>query len=216
MRRYACVYSCIGMLALGLFPGDGQAQQRTTSSVGQTGPVEVFGQASEGLKPSIFARKQGLEWSFDLEFFAQSNFSRFAWLRITNHAGSTLQLSESDGTQLHSTNADILAAMQLPADTSVSNILNGVPWRARGGQWMRTRLAGSRVGESGRGAHFSLLSAFGIPATNDFVISISPLLYRVGTNGATATLVQFEAITLKLLTNGNVEALNKPNSPASP
>jgi len=56
-------------------------------------------------------------------------------------------------------------------------------------------------------ANFSLQSAFDVSFTNDVVLQITPLIYKVETNEVTAHLIEFLPIKMKLLSNGEVQKL---------
>ena len=60
---------------------------------------------------------------------------------------------------------------------------------------------------------FNLRSAFDQPFTNDVVLEITPLLYRVDTNGTTAHLVEFPPVTVELKADGGASRL--PNRATS-
>ena len=50
--------------------------------------------------------------------------------------------------------------------------------------------------------------AFGIDFTNDYLLRITPFIYRPDTNLVNAQLVEFQPIKVKLLSNGKVEKLD--------
>ncbi len=166
-----------------------------------------MGTATNGLCPDITARKTGGDWVFDLEYQAMTNFSKRAWLRITNHVGSRLELRTEDGSQVQSGNADVTNAFDLPSEAAVKDILEGVAWRARTGQWLRTSVNGSSPGELANAAHFTLSSAYNVSATNTLVLTITPLLYKVDAEQELAHLTEFPPIKMRLLTNGSIEVM---------
>jgi hypothetical protein len=76
----------------------------------------------------------------------------------------------------------------------------------RGYQWWGV---GSPVaaGEGAETARFNIEDMFKVSPTNDYILKISPLLYRVGTNGIDARLVEFPPTKVFLKANGQVEKL---------
>lgn len=173
------------------------------------GIPEVWGDATNGLQPDILVEKSEIDWHIDIELFARTNFGKNTWLKITNRVGSKLQLWLTNGVELTITNPSALAAMNLPAQTTVSNIMHGVrPLHTRGLRWWPVVGQGVATGEFHPMTVFSLQSDGGISLTNDVVLQITPLIYKVETNGATAHLVEFPPIKMKLMANGNVQKLD--------
>lgn len=147
-------------------------------------------------------------WEIDIALASQTNFPARTWLKVTNYVGSKLELWQTNGVQIISTNATILGAFHLPKQTKVSEILSHSfsPRNQRAYQWW---LVGHPANEwsSDYTANFMLESAFDISLTNDYVLQITPLIYKVETNGVTAHLVEFPPIKVKLMANGNVQKL---------
>lgn len=173
---------------------------------------EIFGEPTNNIQPEIEIQKSGTnwsDWSIGIDFIAKANFTRNTWLKITNRVGSKLQLWLTNGMELQSTNSGVLAAMNLPAQTTVSEVMHGVhPSNTRGMQWLRTNPTGVGSGDIASATTFSLQNAFDVSFTNDVVLQISPLIYKVETNGAIAHLVEFPPIKMKLMANGNVQKLD--------
>jgi hypothetical protein len=155
---------------------------------------------TNGLEPHLLIEKNGNDWSVEIDFLAQTNFPKNTWLKITNRIGSKLQCWLTSGVELPSTNPSVVAATQLPPQTTVLDIMNSVrPSHTRGLQWLFTR-PGSLSGVTA----FNLHDVFGFSLTNDLVLQVSPLLYRVGTNGVTAYLVEFPPIRIRFASTGDV------------
>jgi len=166
------------------------------------GPVEIAGQATNGLQPHFLVEQYKSGWSIEIDLYAQTNFEPNAWLKITNREGSKLQCWLTNGTKLSLTNPSSIAASKLPLQTTVSTILKTVrPRDRRGLQWWP--VAGRAVDP---GFDYPM-ATFGVPFTNDVVLQIAPLIYKVDTNGVTAHLVEFPAAKLKLTSDGKVEQI---------
>jgi hypothetical protein len=180
---------------------------RAQSLVGNANyPSEIIGQMTNGLEPHLLINKHGNDWDVDIELVAKTNFEQNTWLKVTNQVGSKLQLwSGDDGMELQSTNPSVLAAMRLPFQTTVSEILHGVhPANTRGLQWWPVAMHEIAVGESYPVAGFRLQNAFGCSPTNNYILQVTTLIYRVETNGATAHLVAFPPIKVGLMASGEV------------
>ena len=168
-------------------------------------PVEVQGGETNGLKPFLSIERSRANWYVEIDFKAQTNFSEWAWLKISSRFGSKLELWQTNGVEIQPTNPVALANNHLPVQTTVSNILSGFhPANLRGLQWGRSGFNGTKVGEFFPLASFDLGSAFNVPFTNDIVLQITPLIYRVETNEVTAHLVEFPPIKVRLMADGNV------------
>lgn len=165
---------------------------------------EIPGAATAGLQPNIMIWKDGENWVFIIEYVAQTNFTRQAWLQITNRAGAKLELWLSDGQKAQIKDPATLAAMKLPAQTTVSNLMKSVR-HPRARQWLPFSSAPPQSGSLGIGPTFDLRQAFGISFTNNVELQMTPLLYRVDSNVQTARLVEFPPIKMKLLSNGEVK-----------
>jgi hypothetical protein len=170
---------------------------------GKSVPHRIPGHATNSLLPVLIVEKFETDWTIEIDYIAQTNFPRNTWLRITNRVGSRLEAWSAYGTVLKSTNQAVLAAMTLPAETTVAEIMKGVrPPSIRGMQWL-----GTDPGLSFTAASFGLRSAFTVPVTNDLVLQITPLIYKVDTNKTTACLVEFPAIKLRLFPDGNIQKI---------
>lgn len=80
---------------------------------------------------------------------------------------------------------------------------HGHPWKSRGYQWFHVK-----QNVLSPSADFGLRSLFDVPRTNDIVIEITPLLYRVDDKVQKARLVEFAPIKLRLLPDRDIERLN--------
>ena len=168
----------------------------------------ISGEATNGLQPDIILGCSGEGWHVFISLRARDDIPGFTWLAITNHVGSKVELWYTNGVQVLSKNADIVNAFHLPKTTTVSEVMHsGYPRDRRGLQWWR---AGNPAGSGTSSAYtqrWILRTAFNMSPTNDYVLKISPLVYKVETNASTAHLVEFPCVTVKLLTNGRVQAM---------
>ncbi len=85
MQRYIYSALLIGMFAIETLSTNGQ-----NIPGGEHNPVEVIGGATNGLQPHLLCEKSGMswnDWSIEIDYVAQTNFSRFSWLKITNSMG---------------------------------------------------------------------------------------------------------------------------------
>jgi hypothetical protein len=168
----------------------------------------ILGQAANGLQPDIILGYSGSGWDVEISLIAKADFPARSWLAISNRVGSKLELWQTNGVQIISTNADVLAAFHLPKQTTVSEALHGVYREWRGRQWWGGRNPLNEGTSLSYTTVWSLQSYFDISPTNDYVLQITPLIYKVETNEVTAHLVEFPPIKVKLMANGNVQKLN--------
>jgi hypothetical protein len=167
---------------------------------------EFLGEPTNGLQSYVSVSTYGKNWYFELGFLAQTNFSGTTWLKITNTTGSKLELWRTNGIQISSTNPDVLAAMHLPEQAAVSEISNFHPRQGRVYQWWTVGRP-IRAGMQYASASFDLQRAFDISLTNDMVLQVTPLIYKVETNEVKANLVEFPPIKVKLKSNGHVQQI---------
>jgi hypothetical protein len=183
-------------------------------SITNTGPIldtktdfqDIWGEETNGLQPYVSPSISRDDWTVEVGFLAQADFSGHTWLKITNHISSKLELWQTNGVKVISKNPDVLTAFHLQKQTPASEILNFHPRQGRVYQWWlvgRPVDVGTRYGA----ADFSLQSAFDVSFTNDYVLQITPLLYKVDTNEVNATLVEFPPIKIKLMADGHVQKL---------
>lgn len=168
----------------------------------------VSGSLTNGLLSSLEINPASDGWQIDILLTAQTNFPAHAWLKITNRVSSKLELWLTNGVQVLSTNFDVLDVFNLPTQTTVSNIMRHsfFPRSGRAYQWWLVGRPASK-GAFNDLANFNLSPSFEISSTNDYVLQITPLIYKVETNEETAHLVEFPPIKVKLLSNGEVQKL---------
>lgn len=194
----------LGMISFRVLTSNGQPPLGKENK-----PTEIFGEPTNCLQPRLLIEKYGNNWSVGIDLYARTNFGKNTWLKISNRVGSKLQFWSTNGVEIPLTNSNVLAAKNLPSQTTVSDIMRGVhPTHIRGLQWWPVVGRGVATGEFYQMAGFSLQSDCGISFTNDVVLEISPLIYKVETNGAKAHLVEFPPIKMKLMANGNVQKLD--------
>lgn len=181
------------------------------------GEYIIEGSQVDGLQPvvNLFLSHNDINfypprngWEIDIRFTSQTNFPAHTWLKVTNYVGSKLELWQTNSVQIISTNADVLGAFHLPRQTKVSEIMRHSfisPNKRAYRWWLVGRPA--YEGASDYTANFMLESAFDISLTNDYLLQITPLIYRVETNEVTARLVEFPPIRVKLMANGNVQRI---------
>jgi hypothetical protein len=183
------------------------ADGQVTNAAATAGNMhEIQGEATDDLQPIVLVSKQQFNWDFGVDFAGPTNVQIGTWLKITNRVGSKLELWQNDGQKLDAKDNDALAAMRLPVKTTVSEATAGINRRWRGGQWLRLPKRLQRNGKKmlvNTGV-FNLTKVYGISFTNEVVLKLTPLLYKADTNDM-VRLVEFPPITLKLLTNGDVQ-----------
>jgi hypothetical protein len=160
------------------------------------------------LQPDIVLGYSGAGWDVEIDLIAQADIPDHTWLAISNRVGSRLKLWQTNGTPVISTNASALAAFHLPKLTTVSEARRGVYRERRGGQWLGGRNPVHDGTSLAYTSVWSLQSVFDMSLTNDYVLQITPLIYKVETNEMTAHLVEFPPVKVKLMANGNVQKLS--------
>ncbi len=204
--RHCFVFILIGSaITLSLALADAQPKEATIQA-GELSMQEpmVIGTAAQGLQPIvIFEKNRGdNDWWLVLKFSPSTNFAILTWLAPFKYFRAKFQICLTKGDHIQPTDPRLLDAMTLPFFTTVSNALRGVRWDRRGGQWPH-----GIARQSFQTASFSLRSGFGTPFTNDFLLQITPLMYKENTNNQTAWLVEFPPIRVKLKIDGTVEKL---------
>ena len=164
------------------------------------GSYEIVGVGTNGLQPDIYLSRSPSGWEMQIQFLADSPPPPRTWLKPTNIVGSEVALSLTNGTPIPTRSPDALAAYHLPVQTKVQEVLRGVPRSRRAMQWLPQGPSGTMA----TGTSFGLLQTFDVPPDKDLLLSISPLLYKVGTNELSAQLVRFPIIRLKLTSDGEV------------
>lgn len=158
------------------------------------------GNATNGLLPCFAFQKLNNDWTVEIDYAAQKDFAHHSWLKITNRVGARLQLLSTNGFAVKSVNADALTVTNLPRLTSIKDVMQSVPHRQQGYQWLHTE-----VGNPMFAASFRLKNIYNVSFTNDYVLKIAPLIYRVQTNGDQVYLTEFPPSTFLLRFNGSVE-----------
>jgi hypothetical protein len=169
------------------------------------------GTAVAGLQPEFVFERDPDNWHVNIDYKFVTNTSPQSWLRVTNRVTAKLRAWASNGAELPITNADAEAVLHLPQVTTVSNILRTVyPQSRRGLQWIQTGSKPSVPGDSAYGGSFSLAGVYGCVVTNDVILELTPLAYKVEADGLTARLVDFPALTVELLPNRPKPRLSVP------
>jgi hypothetical protein len=169
--------------------------------------LEIPGVGTNGLRPVVGIQRYGDDWLFQIDLIAQADFSRTTWLKITNRVGSKLRVWNTNGVECLMKDPSALAALTLPVDTTVPAIMRGVDRSRQGLQWWRTNLKGVKSGKRYPVTTFGLAPQFGVGFTNDIILGMNPLIYRVDADTNAAHLIEFPAIRLKLKADGTVERL---------
>jgi len=178
---------------------------------------DVRGDATNGMQPTILIGREysgtNYNWSYDMSYIAQTNFSRNEWISITNRADARLVLWDKDGQKIPLKDRETAAAASLPLQTTVKDIKRGVPRSRATLLWLHferdpKQKVDVAAGQSAWVTSFNLGTAFASSFTNDMVLELTPLLYRVNTNIVNAKLVEFPPIKLKLHANGEVEKVD--------
>ncbi len=203
--RFFCLYLCWFTFSCSTVCADAQTPEKD-------GPIDERNSYWEvrrcdptnGLRPSVHFGRSDTGWEVFVSYVAQIDFPARAWIKTTNRVGSKLELWQTNGVRIVSTNSDVPAAFHLPKQTTVAEIRSHsvYPWHKRGYQWWGKE--GVASGSGSAAALFTLESVFPISMTDDYVLKISPLLYKVDTSTVNAQLVEFPAITVKLMSSGQV------------
>ncbi|HEU5124397.1 MAG TPA: hypothetical protein VFW05_10070 [Verrucomicrobiae bacterium] len=158
--------------------------------------------ATNALSPVISFSRLSEDWTCEIDFMAQTNIPERTWMVITNRVGAELHLWSIRGEELEITDPDAAAVLRIENESTVTKLIHGSfrPRNQRGMQWLHTE-----VGNPMAATVFRLRRVFGISFTNDYVLQITPLLYRVETNGVDAHLVKFPTVKLKLRSDGIIE-----------
>jgi len=185
-----------------LLPTLSDVAQPMKSGLNTNAGPGICGQASYGLQPLLVVEQLDANWWLRIYYEAQTNFPEYTWLKITNSVGAKLQVWLTNGTELKSRDADVLSAMVLPRESTVADIMRGTPGglSRRGMQWMATD-----AGHPNAASGFRMEEAFDISITNDLILTVTPLIYKVETNRVTAHLVEFAPIKIKLTADGKVQ-----------
>ena len=167
--------------------------------------IDIVGYPTNYLEPHILIEKYGTNWNVEIDFLALTNLDRHAWLKTTNPIGSKLHLWSTGGTEIRLTNADVVAAFNLPRQLTIDDIIRSVrPIDRRGLQWLWTRQEALSAATS-----FNLPPGFEASITNGVILRIIPLIYKIETNEVTADLVEFPPIKIKLLPNGEAKKIEE-------
>ena len=176
------------------------------------GQPAVWGVATNSLRPVVFIGHSPAGWDLAIGLLPLENFPERTWLAITNHVRAKVEIWRTNGVQVLSTNADVVNAFRLPKRTAVLDVFrnSGYPRHMRVLQWWR----GGAPILAGKWAPYGTdwwrpESAFDMSPTNDYVLKISPLIYRVDTNRVTAHLVEFRPIAIKLMPSGRVQEIQE-------
>jgi hypothetical protein len=170
----------------------------------------IPGLETNGLQPIVQINRGTGDWYVEVDLLAHQNFSRNTWLRTTNRVGAKVRAWGTNGVEIYLRDPSALAALNLPDQTTVSDIMRGVEWSRQSSQWWRTDLTGVSAGQRYPITTFRLAPQFGIPLTNDIILSLSPLMYKVDRDANAAHLVEFPAIQLRLGADGTVTKLRGP------
>lgn len=182
---------------------------------------DLVGNPAEGLKPWFTFIRSRRDWDIGIMFLAQTNFSQNSWLLISNRVGARLRLWLTNGTELPVKTQDAIDAFHLPITTTASNMETHY-WGHRPAQWLM--FWGPKAGDWQQGASSRLRDTFGVPITNDVVLQITPLIYKVDLDPKilhvnrsenNVHLVTFPAIKMKLLSNGDVQRIDDKELPST-
>ena len=209
MLRLICCLFLIGLLAPGksLIADDVANKDNAPLLDARNDYQQIWGDPTNGLQPAIILGYSA-GWDVCINLLAQEDFPGHMWLAISNRVGSRVELWRTNGTQVLSKDADVLNAFHLPKHTTVSEIVQGVhPRNKRGMQWWRLARPTRAQTSAQYRTVWTLQSAFEMSPTNDYVLKISPLIYKVETNEVTAHLVEFPHIAIKLMTDGRAQRI---------
>jgi hypothetical protein len=216
MLRSICLTFLLGSLAAqnSLMAGDPSRKdsEPILDTAGDRQP-EIWGVATNGLRPVVFIGHSPAGWDLTIGLLPLEQFPVHTWLAITNQVRSKVELWGTNGVQVLSTNPDVVNAFRLPKRTAVSEVLmnSGYPRHMRVLQWWEYGDSPRSVGRPapyGSGG-WRPESAFNMSPTNDYVLKISPLIYKADTNRVAAQLVEFRPIVIKLMPRGRFERIEE-------
>lgn len=170
-----------------------------------------LGQATNGLTPLLHLEFDHKDWYLQISYVVRKSFSRFEWLKPTNRMGSKLILWTTNRTIVPLKDHSAIAAWSLPSTTTVSNMMRGVvPRSSRGLLWWQADFNNldPEMGTMAVATTFSLSNIYHMSFTNDFILCVGPMMYKVDTNTQSASLIQFPAMHFRLNANGTVERLS--------
>jgi hypothetical protein len=209
MKPFANYFWLIPFLACDIVAAQDSITKTNPIVTAQNHIQQMWGGATNGLSSYLLVERYDTGWEFFLGFLAQTNFSSHRWLDITNRVGSKLELWQTNGASIVSKKPDVLDAFHLPKQTTVSEVMrhSSIPRAQRAYQWW---LVGRpvNVGTTYESLSFKLQSVFDVTLTNDYLLQVTPLLYKVETNETTAHLIEYPPIKIKLMANGDVQKLN--------
>jgi hypothetical protein len=168
---------------------------------------EIHGTETNGLEPILIISHYDNDWFYEIDYHSRTAVSNNVWLNITNRTGSKLELWLKNGEKMQLKDESAIAAMSLPSQTSVSNIMSGVGHSSRGRLWLRFPLGYTPETDAGQSAasyNYSLGKAFAASFTNEVSLHLTPLLYYISTNSESASLIEFSQFRLRLLPNGEI------------
>lgn len=169
--------------------------------------LEVQGRATNSLQPNFLFQREiranGPDWRVEIDLTAQTNFPGHTWLKVLDPCGAKMRVWFTNDVELTATGTKGLTSP--PARTTVPDVLNGIYRRYRGRQWWPSSNLGAASDQQVFLSSFKLSDVFAGPFTNDVVLQMSPLIYKVDTNGVTANLIEFPPTKIRLTTDGKAE-----------
>src|SRR5690606_4973578 len=106
----------------------------------------------------------------------------------------------TNGFEVKPVNLDAVTVTNLPILTSVKDMMRSIPHRQKGLQWLHTEVGNPMFATS-----FRLKNIYKVSFTNDYILKIAPLIYRVQTNGDQLHLTEFPSSAFLLRVDGSVE-----------
>jgi hypothetical protein len=181
----------------------------------------IWGNSTSGLQPFVnceFYTESGWNysqggghytqsgWNICVGFNAQLDFPSRTWLKVTNQVWAKLKLFYTNGTELISKSSDLRNAFYIPIRTTVEEIRFHTSYgkNRRAYQWLNVGDAVT-AGYMESTGDFDLGLAFNMPTTNDYLLKVSPLIYKVETNLVDVHLIEFPEIRILLKSNGSGE-----------
>ena len=191
--------------------------------------LAAWSSARAGVRAYVWAGWSGGQWNVQISYQGQGvSYPEHSWLLLTNRVGARLHLQTSDGKVIEPTHSDVLSVRDLPGRIPISELFDGFqPKTRRGMLWLGIEpdsLTGAisftlmqdlyTVSRGGSGIpplreEYRTPPAFeGFVPSNKYVLKVTPLLYKVLQDGATAELVEFPTVELRLpaLRQGNSDS----------
>jgi hypothetical protein len=150
---------------------------------------KISGAETDGLVPVVYLYKSTPEigWDIEVGVRVEGDASGYQLFRVKNNFSSRIRLWQRNGSEVPSSNRDLESSFLFPKELGNLSKLDRL-YRIEG--------------QVNSIAAFGLRYPFKIFLTNDALLEITPLIYKMETNSQIARLVNFQPIRITLHTNG--------------